>query len=388
MSWRDRLLCSLVLVVMGLLLGCGRGRGARSAEAVGPLAGSPRTVPVVLYLLEGPTEADRNRATDDDVLTAITLSNQVFADAYVQFFVHDVRRLPVKRLHRSDDQVFATWAEVAEDAIRLAPAMAQAGYRADESASLHEWLMQSFARLEPDMVHVLVVPFWGSKGVSSGSACASAYPHNDGLSSREPPRGPAWATDRSRMILCQPSGDRPGRLLATLPHEFGHYLGGLNHTFDVTNQAAAAVADETFEDSWDLVYAPVATGGIATFEDRATAARAKPFLRPLDEDAKVLRGTACNVEIHPTGGHGERLRFSLADTPKALGGLAFLPRRSGEKNAINLMSYLYDTPTTTPCDLRLSRSQILLLQKKMAEKRGARHLIGTVPRTVWRPHQS
>lgn len=384
MRFVDRVLCLMVFAALALLTGCGRHKDAKTAAGA-PTAGSPRTVPVVFYMLEGPTEGDRNRATDEDLLGAVTLSNQVYADAFVQFFVHDVRRLPMKRLHRNDDQVVASWGEVAEDAMRIAPSVAQAGFRADETATLSEWLGQTFARTEPDMVHVLVTPFWGSNGVSHGSACASPYPHDDGLGSREPSRGPAWSKDHSRVISCHPNGDIPGWRLAALPHEFGHYLGGLNHTFDATNEWAATTAGDSVEEYWDLVYAPLASGGIATFTDRASAAKAKGHLKPIDEGAKVVRGSACNTEIRPTGGRGEKLRFSLVETPGALGGLAFAPRRQGEKNAINLMSYLYDTPSTTPCDLRLSRSQIEILHKKMAGRRGSRNLIGTVPRTVWRP---
>lgn len=365
------------------LAGCAREKGARSPAEAGVVA---REIPLVFYLLSGPGEP--NAADVEDLWSAVNLANQVYADARLSVYIHAIERFPVRYLHRSDDgDERLPWSVVAPDAIAMAPSMASAGF--DDSHAAHRalWLGQVAARLPPDGITVFIVPFSGHNGKMWGSNCAAPFPHNDGDPYYDPGPGAAWLRDGSKGIFCTPTA-RAGHRIDALAHELGHYIGGLNHTWDVTNATANRKEGVVAEDYFDLLYATT-PGGIARFQSREQALQARGYTVPLDSNCpdcvvsssrRVLPSTACITAFRLVSPLGV-LELNSAEHPALLDGVAFPPRQGDPRYGVNVMSYLYQNPEATPCALRLSRAQIALLHSKLRSPVGHRNLLGTVQRS-------
>lgn len=375
-----------LLAAVFVVAGCSRGASRLPApgEAV-----VPRSIPLVFFVLRGQEEP--NAVTEEDLWQAVGLANRVFEDARLSFYIHGIARISTRYLHRNDDgDELLPWSVVAPDALAMAPWMAEIGL--DDSHRTHRalWLGQVASRMPPDGISVFITPFNGHNGKMWGSNCAAPFPHNDRLPYYDPGPGRGWIRDGSKGIFCTPSGRLHGHRIDALAHELGHYIGGLHHTWDVTNERANRISGVVPEDAFDLLYAPEQGGTIQRFRSREEVSQAQTPVLPLDSNCagcsgkasrRVLPGTACVTEFRLPLPGGEWLSLNSAENPELLYGMAFPPRPGDWRYGINVMSYLHQNSEVTPCEFRLSGSQILLLHRHLHSSQGQRDLLGTIRRS-------
>lgn len=382
---------AVAAVALALLAGCARDREARTAADAAALDGpfAPRRIPVIVRVLSGPGAP--NPTDEADVFGAVAYANETFVDSGVTFYTHAVLRHELRVLHHSDDVgPLYSWAEVRDDVARVDPAMATAQFDPAARASSTVWAGQIAARQPPDAVTVFVFTSVTHDGKRWGSNCASPFPHNDGDPFHPPPRAAGFSRDGSKGIFCTP-GAVAGRRIHALPHELGHNLGGLFHTFDVMNKEALAREGVTPADYYDLVYAPTPRGdGIMTFHSKAEALPWARSLRALDSNVErddggdsrfVVPGPGCNTQFRFLVPRGIVVLDAARDTDNLMG-MVFRPRPGWDRYGFNVMSYLYVDPVKTPCDMRFSRSQIAMIQRKLRSSPGQRNLLGTIPRAA------
>jgi hypothetical protein len=351
-----------------------------------------RDIPVSVHILSGLGPNEVNPTDESDVVGALDFANDTWRDADVQFYAHSVQRHSMRILHRHDDAARRySWAEVRDDAMQIDPMAGGAYFAPTLRLSTAEWIVQIKARQPRDQITVFVFTYIGHDGASWGSNCASPYPHDDGGGARDNADG--RSADGSKGIVCTP-GAIAGRRIHALAHEFGHYIGGLLHTFEITNAWAVSTEGYVPADYFDLLYTPNAAGdGVVTFKSRAGALQAGTRLKPLDgnntavgkDDSRaVIPNTGCNVQYRLVVPRGTVVLESGQHTD-VLAGMAFARKPGSPQLGINVMSYLYEDPVNTPCDMRLAPSQIRMIHKKLGEARGHRNVLGTVQRPRWIP---
>lgn len=353
----------------------------------------PRRIPLSFVMLTGPDAP--NTATEYDIMHAVDFANEIYGPGMINFYVHQVRWVQTRALHRLDSAVQTlTWQDVAGDAVQIEPSLQRAPFFGTDQTSANRWLAQIASFMPRDYVTIFVATFSGENGRQSGSACNSPFPHNDNDGARK--LGPGrWANDFSKGIYCVPSGNREGSKLDTLAHELGHYIGGLVHTFDVAHTSVHKATGDDYYDYYDFFYAVDPTGrDIVRFTGPEQIGDPRG-LKPVDSNCtncdtkegtdarEVVKGSRCNVRFRfmlPGG----TVVYDTDSRPDKVFGVV-RQGQSGGNGGINLMSYLFSDPIRTPCHLFLTRSQFDILHRKLSGTQGHRNQLGTVSRALWSP---